>query len=115
MPLLIAHRKINGIRERFAYPGKIYELTEEKVIQFLKDVDSGKIEKHFKSEDIPAPNDQPFKKIVGKEFDKIVMDESKDVLVLFHAPWCSHCQPVKPVFNDLAIDLADKHKDLVIS
>jgi hypothetical protein len=34
-PLLIAHRKINGIRERFAYPGKINELTEEKVIQFL--------------------------------------------------------------------------------
>lgn len=39
-----------------------------------------------KSAEPPANNDGPVKVIVGKEFEEIVMDDEKDVLVEFFAP-----------------------------
>ncbi|EGD81431.1 hypothetical protein PTSG_02152 [Salpingoeca rosetta] len=40
---------------------------------------AGNLKPHFKSEPVPEPNDGPVTVIVGKNFDEIVMDESKDV------------------------------------
>ncbi|CAM8927469.1 unnamed protein product [Rhodiola kirilowii] len=57
-------------------------------------------------------------------FDKVVLDESKDVLVEFYAPWCGHCKSLAPVYEKVAAAFkldenvvianldADKHKDL---
>lgn len=57
-------------------------------------------------------------------FDKIVKDPSKNVFVLFYAPWCGHCNRMKPEWNNLAQDFpvsgttliarinADEHKKI---
>ncbi|XP_010544982.1 PREDICTED: protein disulfide-isomerase like 2-1 [Tarenaya hassleriana] len=57
-------------------------------------------------------------------FDEIVLDENKDVLVEFYAPWCGHCKSLAPTYEKVAavfkqeegvvianVD-ADKHRDL---
>jgi len=62
--------------------------------------------------------------LTPENFDKIVLDESKDVLVEFYAPWCGHCKSLAPIYDKLSsvykadshvviakVD-ADKHKEL---
>jgi len=56
----------------------------------------------LKSEEIPAHNDEPVKVLVGKNFEEIVYDETKDVLVEFYAPWCGHCKSLAPKYDELA-------------
>jgi len=38
----------------------------------------------------------------GSNFDKIVKDPSKDVLVEFYAPWCGHCKKLAPDYEKVA-------------
>ncbi|XP_072954798.1 protein disulfide isomerase-like 2-2 [Typha angustifolia] len=62
--------------------------------------------------------------LTPETFDQIVLDETKDVLVEFYAPWCGHCKHLAPIYEKLAsvyrldegvvianLD-ADKYKDL---
>jgi len=60
-----------------------------------------------KSEEIPAKNDGPVKVVVGKSFEQIVMDNTKDVLIEFYAPWCGHCKNLTPKYEKLGEMFAD--------
>jgi len=60
----------------------------------------------------------------SSNFDKVVKDTSKDVLVEFYAPWCGHCKRLAPDYEIVANAFAgddhvaiakidcDAHKDL---
>lgn len=67
----------------------------ENLVQFYEDFTSGNIQPYFRSEAVPESNDGPVKIIVGKNFQEIVMDPTRDVLVEFYAPWCGHCKQVE--------------------
>lgn len=61
----------------------------------------------MKSEDIPEKNDGPVKVVVGKSFESIVLDATKDVLIEFYAPWCGHCKSLAPKYEKLGEMFAD--------
>ena len=53
------------------------------------------MEAYVKSEEAPASNDGPVIVAVGKNFEEVVMDNDKDILIEFYAPWCGHCKKVR--------------------
>ncbi len=77
------------------------DLTVEIITQFVDDVIAGKVAPHLKSQEIPEKNDEPVTVVVGKSFDAIVKDETKDVLVKYYAPWCGHCKKLAPIWEEL--------------
>jgi len=62
---------------------------------------AGTLAPTVKSEEPPADNSGPVKIVVGKTFDSIVLDTTKDVLVEFYAPWCGHCKTLAPKYEKL--------------
>lgn len=81
---------------------------------YLKNYFEGNVEPFIKSEEVPETNDGPVTVVVGKTFNEIVNDETKDVLIEFYAPWCGHCKSLEPVYKELGEKLADV-KDIVIA
>ncbi len=41
-------------------------------------------------------------KLTADNFDTIVNDNSKSVLVKFFAPWCGHCVRMQPAYEELS-------------
>ena len=52
--------------------------------------------------------------VVGENFNEIVNDPTKDVLIEFYAPWCGHCKSLEPKYAELGEKLKDS-KDIVIA
>ncbi|KAL8166833.1 hypothetical protein V2J09_008332 [Rumex salicifolius] len=102
-PKLIAY---TGVVEgkKFLLDG---ELTLETVKTFATEFLAEKLEPFYKSEPIPEDNNGIVKLVVGKNFDEIVLDESKDVLLEIYAPWCPHCHALERPYNRLALHLSE--------
>jgi len=70
-----------------------YRLTDEfsfeALEQFARQLAEGKLEPYLKSQEVPEQTED-VKVVVAKNFDEIVNDNTKDVLIEFYAPWCGH-------------------------
>lgn len=78
-------------------------INEETLKQFLKDWKNKRLEPILKSQDLPAKEfENSVRVLVGKNFEEIVLDKNKDVLVEFYAPWCKHCKDLAPKYDQLA-------------
>nr|CAG4648580.1 EOG090X0438 [Polyphemus pediculus] len=84
----------------------------ENLEKFLSDLQEGKLEAYLKSEPIPD-NSGPLKTAVAKNFGDVVVNNDKDTLVEFYAPWCGHCKKLAPVFEEVAKTLADEDVAIV--
>jgi len=90
--------------------------NSDNVKKFVQDYMDGKIPQHYLTEDLPEDWDKnPVKYLTGKNFDQVVFDKTKNVLVEFYAPWCGHCKKLSPVWDKLAETLiAEKKDDFVV-
>ena len=78
------------------------DLTEEIITKFVDDIIEGKFEPVLKSQPIPENNDEALKVLVGKNFNQIVQDTTKDVFILFYAPWDMFSKKYLKLFKELA-------------
>lgn len=52
--------------------------------------------------------------LTPENFDEIVYDPKKNVLVEFYAPWCGHCKSLAPIYEKVATAFANE-PDVVIA
>ena len=78
------------------------EINLENIIKFVNDWENKRLKPSLKSEDEPKENNGNVFVVVGKTFEKEVINNDKDVLLLFYAPWCGHCKEFHPKFEEAA-------------
>ncbi|KAL0612350.1 Protein disulfide-isomerase A3 [Plecturocebus cupreus] len=90
---VVAIRTAKG--EKFVMQGELSR--DGKALQrFPQDYFDGNLKRYLKSESVPESHDGPIKVVVAENFDEIVNNEDKDVLIEFYAPWCGHCKNLEP-------------------
>merc|ERR1712226_735854 len=107
-------RVINMEKNMAKYAPEAADLTTAGITGFVNGVLDGTIKRHLKSEEVPDNSDNAVKVIVGKNFDELVMDPTKNVFVEFYAPWCGHCKSLAPVWEELGEKYKD-HPNIVIA
>lgn len=67
------------------------ELTVDGINTWMEDVLQEKVAQVYKSEEVPTDfNSTIVKNIVGVTHEQIVKDPTKDVFVMYYAPWCKY-------------------------
>ena len=97
-PAVVVNKKA-GDKKKFIHTGA---MTESEIAQYIKDVESGKVQAVLKSEEVPESNEEPVKVIVGSTLQEEVFTPQKDVLLEVYAPWCGHCKKLAPEYEKVA-------------
>lgn len=101
-------------QSKFPFP-QDQEITAKTLGKFLADFASGKIKPSVKSEPVPESQPDAVQVVVRHTYDEIVLDDKRDVLIEFYAPWCGHCKNLAPKYEELAQMYAGSSSKLTIA
>ena len=91
------------------------EINTKNIIKFYNDYENGKVKLFYRSQEIPEKNDGNIFVLVADNYKKEVIENDKDVLVLFYAPWCAHCKSFSPIYEEIAAKLKKKNPKLLLA
>ena len=80
----------------------LHNWDKEQLTKFIDDFKADKLSPYFKSDPIPESNSEPVKVIVGNNFEELIINSDKWVLLEVYAPWCGHCKKLVPIYDELA-------------
>lgn len=91
-------------KRKFLLQGPEALLKSNAVGSFVAEVEAGLVKGVFLSADKPSQqvDSEGVAVLVGSTFEDVVLDPRQDVLVMFYAPWCSHCKKLAPDWSKLA-------------
>ena len=91
------------------------EINEKNILKFIEDWENNKLKPHLKSAEEPKENNADVFVVVGKTYEKEVINNDKDVMLLFYAPWCGHCKALHPKYEEVAKKLKAKNPKLLMA
>lgn len=94
------------------------KVNAKDVGKFVDDFVAGKVEPSIKSEPIPETQEGSVTVVVAHNYKDVVLDNDKDVLIEFYAPWCGHCKALAPKYEELAAlytENADFNKKVTVA
>lgn len=107
---------IQDIKKQLKYPMSQGELvTSTNVQDWVERYLKKELKPELKSEPVPESQDEPVFTLVGKQFDEVVFDDSKDVFLELYATWCGHCKRLKPTWDQLGEHFAPIKERVVIA
>ncbi|CAH8495868.1 unnamed protein product [Schistosoma turkestanicum] len=86
---------------------KLEKFSPQTFSDFLHKFENGLLTPHIKSEPVPTDDSDEVKKLVALNFNDVVNNE-KDVMIVFHAPWCGHCKNLMPKYTEAAKKLKNE-------
>lgn len=105
IPLFAIQDNLNsrkyGVDQNEHPDGPSTEVIEKFVESFL----ANELKPIIKSEPLPTEEEiaaSEVVKLVAHNYDDVLADLSKDVLVEYYAPWCGHCKKLAPIWEELA-------------
>ncbi|ELP87497.1 protein disulfide isomerase, putative [Entamoeba invadens IP1] len=101
------NRNINGFPEIRSYENNV------EVSKYSGPLDATNLRKYLKGEKVGKAETRVFQ-LNASNFESVVNDETKNVVVKFYAPWCGICKGMKDKYEKLT-EIYSKETDLVIA
>lgn len=92
---------------QYNYEGDLNTMTLSELENFVNNFGEGKFEPFVKGEPVPEDNNKPVKVVVSRNWDNIVGDRTKDVLVLVYD---NMFEDVSDIKKEWAAKLAEEFK-----
>lgn len=107
----LPHVRITHTGENFVTTNYVMDkqdkLSEDNISKFIDHYFDKKLKPFYKSEEIPEKQTEPVYTVVGKNFKEVVIENPLNVMMMFYAPWCQHCEEFLPEYEKIAKQFKD--------